>query len=371
LFYRRGYTRVGVSEIAEAVGIAPSALYRHFAGKQQLLTRVVLDQLEPFEKVLADTGVGDLDAVVRELVGVALDNRQLGVLWQRESRHLPDAERATLREQLRSVATRLAVLARAYRSDLSDEDARFRAWCLFSAVTSPSYHKLEMPRGRFEELLGDAVVAVAAQPPLVFSRAGGGAASEVSSPVEHRASSRRRLLLSAATRLFAERGYTAVTTEDIGAAVGIAGPSVYKHFASKQDLLNSVVSRGASWLEIDLERVLSRSSGARDALGSLLRSYVTFALDHRGFIDILVGEVNHLPDEDRHRARQVQHEYVSEWVALLREVRPELDPVSARVLVQAALTVANDMARTGSARHADAVVGVGEALMLTTRAPQR
>ena len=368
LFSRHGYTRVGVSDIAEAVGIGPSALYRHFAGKQQLLMQVVLGHLEPFQAVLDDVDSDDPHVVARKLAAIALDTRPLGLLWQRESRHLPRPQRDELKEQLRGVATKLAGLTRAHRPELTDQDARFRAWCLFSALTSLSYHHVEMRRGRFEELVGNVVTNIVAQPPLEFSERGEVAAAR-SSMVE-RTASRRRLLLAAATRLFAEHGYGAVTTEDIGAAVGIAGPSVYNHFATKQELLNTVITRGSSWLEIELERTLSAASGTQDALQRLLGSYIGFATGHGEFIDMLVSEVDHLPDFERHRARQVQREYISEWVALLREVRPELNQPEARVLVQAAVTLANDMARTGLIRDPGAVGQVGKAIMLTTRPPR-
>lgn len=369
LFYRRGYTRVSVSDIAEAVGIGPSALYRHFAGKQQLLMQVVLGQLEPFQAVLDDVGSDDPRVVARRLAAIALDTRPLGLLWQREARHLPCEQREELKEQLRVVATKLAALTRAHRPELTDQDARFRAWCLFSTLTSPSYHHVEMRRARFEELLGSMVTAVVAQPPMTFT-GGDEAAAGRRSPMVERTASRRRLLLAAATRLFAEHGYGEVTTEDIGAAVGISGPSVYNHFATKQELLNTVITRGSSWLEIELERTLSEASDVQDALHRLLGSYIGFAAGHGGFIDMLVSEVGHLPDFERHRARQVQREYVSEWVALLREARSELDEAEARVLVQAAVTLANDMVRTGLSRDPDAVRRVGEVLMLSTRLPR-
>ena len=46
----------------------------------------------------------------------------------------------------------------------------------------------------------------------------------------------------AALRLFAERGYRATTMADIGAALGIRGPSLYRHVASKQDLLAAIMT---------------------------------------------------------------------------------------------------------------------------------
>jgi AcrR family transcriptional regulator len=362
LFYRRGYSRVGMSNIAEAVGIGPSALYRHFSGKQQLLTTVVLDQLEPFQTILEpEIGNADLDPLVRKLAAAALDTRQLGVLWQRESRHLSGDARDDLKEQLRVVATRLTRLAQAYRPDLDDHAARFRAWCLFSVLTSPSYHQVDLPRGQFEGVLRNMVVAVGGQPP--------GTPEPAPQPpvaLDHQAS-RRRVLLSAATRLFADHGYAAVTMEDIGAAVGITGPSVYNHFASKQELLHAVITRGTSWLEMELERTLATAPCARDALDALLRTYIGFAQGHRGFVDLLISEVDHLPQLERHRVRQIQHEYVSEWVELLREDRTELDRPTARVLVQAALTAANDMVRTGTIRAPGAVRAVGRTLLFTTR----
>ncbi|MGR7003105.1 TetR family transcriptional regulator [Yinghuangia aomiensis] len=47
---------------------------------------------------------------------------------------------------------------------------------------------------------------------------------------------------AAALDLFTRRGYEATTMADIGAAVGIRGPSLYKHVASKQDLLAGVIT---------------------------------------------------------------------------------------------------------------------------------
>ncbi|MHA6799874.1 TetR/AcrR family transcriptional regulator [Bounagaea algeriensis] len=363
LFHRRGYAQVSMSDIAEAVGVRSSALYRHFAGKQHLLTEVVLDEMRPLRAGAEHLAVSDVDRVVAELATQALDHRQLGVLWQREARHLPAAQRETLREELRGVARALERVARCRRPELSREDAWFRAWCLFSVLTSPSYHRAELPRGQFEHLLRAMLAVVLDQPPRRFTRPDERAEAQRHAAVPPRAS-RRRLVLSAATRLFSECGYTQVTIEDVGAAAGMSGPSLYNYFASKQELLNTVIMRGSAWLEVELERTLARHADPADALRALQHTYTDFAFDHGRFIDILVSEVHHLPDEQRHRARQTQHAYVAEWVGLLCEARSGLDAARARVLVQAALTLANDLARTGSARHLAALESTAAALML-------
>jgi AcrR family transcriptional regulator len=48
---------------------------------------------------------------------------------------------------------------------------------------------------------------------------------------------RRGQLLAAASRLFAERGFRAVSIEDLAADAGVSGPALYRHFDSKESIL--------------------------------------------------------------------------------------------------------------------------------------
>ena len=55
--------------------------------------------------------------------------------------------------------------------------------------------------------------------------------------------SRRDEILRAAAQLFAERGSRAVGVDDVGAAVGVTGPAIYRHFASKDAMLAEMLLR--------------------------------------------------------------------------------------------------------------------------------
>ena len=55
--------------------------------------------------------------------------------------------------------------------------------------------------------------------------------------------SRRDEILRAAAQLFAERGSRAVGVDDVGAAVGVTGPAIYRHFASKDAMLAEMLVR--------------------------------------------------------------------------------------------------------------------------------
>lgn len=48
-------------------------------------------------------------------------------------------------------------------------------------------------------------------------------------------------ILHEAVRLFAREGYEAVSVEQIAGAVGIKAPSLYKHYRSKRDILDSIL----------------------------------------------------------------------------------------------------------------------------------
>ena len=63
-----------------------------------------------------------------------------------------------------------------------------------------------------------------------------------STTVRGQAKARRRQdLLAASATLFAERGFAGVSIDDIGAAAGVSGPAVYRHFPSKQAVLGAIL----------------------------------------------------------------------------------------------------------------------------------
>jgi AcrR family transcriptional regulator len=352
LFARRGYDEISMSDIAEAVEIGPSALYRHFAGKQDLLREVLTSGLLPVRELF-----GRRDLSVAQVATIALDQRQLGVLWQREARHMRPDDYLALRAELRSIGQLLADRVLFARPELSAAAANLLAWAVIAVVSSTSFHHLELPRPQYELLIAELLDAVlAAEVPAGF-----GAARDFPShglvP-----NSRREALLAQAVRMFAQQGYTGVGIEDIGAAVGIAGPSIYNHFPSKRDMLTLALQRGTAVLFMDLTTIYSTAADARDALNRLVRSYVGFALRHHDVIDLMITELGHLGEDEQHRARQAQYEYISEWTHLLQIVHSGLDATAARVRVQAVLSIVNNAVRTVRFRRDSGVAEVLEVM---------
>jgi AcrR family transcriptional regulator len=366
LFARRGYGHVGMNDIAKATNVGASALYRHFSSKADLLVAAIRAGIAPYAHALAEAkfsgpfSASDLDTVVRQLAEIAVDHRRIGVLWQREARNLTDEKQAELRDELIQTSKALSTFVLAARPDIGDRQAEMLAWCAMGALASIGFHSLELARGSFVDLLVDIVGRIMWTPLPALSPGAQTVAGLASEPVSE---GRKDRIVTVATELFAEKGFVATSIDEIGEAAGIAGPSVYVHFASKQAILVAALSRAGDSLQHDLSRVLRSADSTSGRLGKLVDSYVRFATRDRFVLRTLLSEMEHLPTDDRASAREEQRRYVDAWVGLFLQWATET-PVAARIRVQALLLVVNDSAQTPRLR---AQPGFAETLTFLSR----
>lgn len=368
LFHSHGYDRVGMADIARSVGITGGALYRHFDSKQDLLREAVAEGLRALREALSPQDPPDFDVALRQLTACATEQRQLGVLMQRELRHLPSQAVEELSRQLADIANGFADSIRSVRPDLEVAQRQLLARFIFSACSAPSYVRAPFPKVRLQRLLADCGNAIVRVTPTAAREGRRSASDEGRTRTRESRFSRREELLTAAVDSFAARGYGSVTMADIGEAVGITAPSVYNHFSSKDQILNAALWRGHDWLQMEATRVLANGELTSDALHQLLASYVEFAFGQTTLVQVLITEVHHLPEDQFRAVVAGQNDYVGRWVGLLRAVWPQLDAVFARYVVQAVLTVANDFGRLAldapnrAALQSD-VITVGKAML--------
>lgn len=154
-------------------------------------------------------------------------------------------------------------------------------------------------------------------------------------------SDRRLQLLAAAERLFAERGFLAVRLEDIGAAAGVSGPAIYRHFPNKESLLVELLVGISTRLLAGARQVRSRSSDAAVALDGLIDFHLDFALNEPDLIRIQDRDLAYLPGPAERQVRKAQRQYVEVWVGVLRELNPELAEADARLTAHAVFGLLN------------------------------
>jgi len=153
---------------------------------------------------------------------------------------------------------------------------------------------------------------------------------------------RRKALVSQAARLFADAGFGKVSLETLGAAVGMSGPAVYRHFPSKQAVLEELllgVSRRL--LEGGHEVMAAQHETGGDALRSLVRFHTDFALSQPEVIRIQDRDFQSLPEESRKQVRELQRAYVELWVQALGAELPGTGPSERRLRVHACFGLIN------------------------------
>ncbi|MFY9335006.1 MAG: TetR/AcrR family transcriptional regulator [Mycobacterium sp.] len=154
-------------------------------------------------------------------------------------------------------------------------------------------------------------------------------------------SDRRSQLLTAAEHLIAERGFLAVRLEDIGAAAGVSGPAIYRHFTGKEALLVELLTGVSTRLLEGGQAVVAQAPGASAALDGLVEFHLDFALGEPDLIRIQDRDLANLPAAAQRQVRRAQRRYVEIWVGVLREVYPSLDEDRARVMAHAAFGLMN------------------------------
>lgn len=170
------------------------------------------------------------------------------------------------------------------------------------------------------------------------------------------AGTRREQILATAAELFADRGFHGVSVAELGAACGISGPALYKHFSSKQSMLaEMLVSISERLLEVGRERVAAAGGDPAAALRGLVDWHVEFALGHRALIIVQDRDWESLPEDARDAVRRLQRSYVDLWATELRALRPALSRPAAHAAAQAVFGLLNSTPRAGHGIPDDAL----------------
>lgn len=341
LFYQHGFAMVSMNQIARAVSIGPSALYRHFASKQELLAAVIEASVDEVNAALKETsrqGAGSIDWD-DAFVTMALDTRSVGVLWQREARHLPAEERVKLATSLRQIRHQIRQSIQLNHPE-TEQRSGLITRAVLSICLSLSYHHVSLPRIEFEALLKQMVFSVLAVEYPANPLANG--VDRQPRNVARKPSRTQEKLVVAASKLFAQHGFAQTSLVEIAAEVGISEPSIYHHFPSKLDLLFEVMQHGNDALQKGRAAALAVPGSPESLLRRLATSYLDIVAAEQAFITLLVTELGNLDEPRQVVIVAQQRAYLNQWFDLLLKIKPSMQRDEARIRVHAVLTVVND-----------------------------
>ncbi len=107
----------------------------------------------------------------------------------------------------------------------------------------------------------------------------------------------REAVIDAAQRLFLERGFGAVSMDDLSKAAGVARRTLYNQFTSKEEIFREMLRRVSNQLE-DVLPAGIETSGAVDEVLSLVAGAILKlhkSPDYLGFLRMVVADGRQFP----------------------------------------------------------------------------
>jgi AcrR family transcriptional regulator len=130
--------------------------------------------------------------------------------------------------------------------------------------------------------------------------------------------------------------------DDVGAAVGVTGPAIYRHFSSKDAMLAEMLVRiSERLLTGGSGRVAEAGADAAAQLRALIAFQVDFALDNPALITVQDRDLASLHRDEAAQVRRLQRRYVEEWVTVLARLHPEADAATCRARAHAVFGLIN------------------------------
>jgi TetR/AcrR family transcriptional regulator, cholesterol catabolism regulator len=157
----------------------------------------------------------------------------------------------------------------------------------------------------------------------------------------------RQDILDAAARLLRSQGYKATTLRDIAEEVGIRAGSIYYHFASKEEIVATVMNEGVDRVFDAVTAALSEIPGTatvRERIAAAVAAHLNALLKYSDYTSAGLKSYTDAPEPVRQAARQHRRRYEDIWAKLVDEaVAAGAVPggVSADTLRRAALGMMN------------------------------
>ncbi len=130
--------------------------------------------------------------------------------------------------------------------------------------------------------------------------------------------------LTAAHALFAERGFTAVTMDDVAAAVGVTKPLLYNYFGNKERLYLACLEQSADALVSTIVDAVAGANRPADALGDGIRAFFAFVEQDRASWAVLFDETLPASGEIADRVAQYREQILDAVAsASLQQFPPE------------------------------------------------
>jgi len=143
---------------------------------------------------------------------------------------------------------------------------------------------------------------------------------------------RYEAILGAATRVFAEKGYSTASITEIAQAADISDGLIYKYFANKRDLLEHVLTSFYERTISDLEAKVATGRSFEERLYILVSGHLRTFIADTDLCRLFISEVRTASDYRGSAIQQLNRRYTSVLIDIVDqgiadgEVRSDVDP---------------------------------------------
>jgi len=107
-----------------------------------------------------------------------------------------------------------------------------------------------------------------------------------------------------AIKIFSESGVEGVTMRRIANQLGVTPTTIYRHYANKDEVVETIVDDGFAILERNLDKAYKNETGLA-AIKKLLRCYLDFSIEFPRYFDLMFlsprADVRRFPSDFRDR----------------------------------------------------------------------
>ena len=130
---------------------------------------------------------------------------------------------------------------------------------------------------------------------------------------------KKEQIFIASTSLFRHKGYSATSMQDIANALKIKPASLYNHIASKHEILEALLSKGAELFLIGLQDIAGSSLSSFEKLEKIIALHVKLAIEHTDLMALMSVEWRHLEKHAKSIYVQQRDEYEEGVRGILRK----------------------------------------------------
>ncbi len=182
----------------------------------------------------------------------------------------------------------------------------------------------------------------------------------------------RMRILNAAAHVLSRKGYAGTRLSDVADQAQLQAPAIYYYFPSREALVEEVMWTGIWLMREHVGQVLAAlppGTGPMERVDAAVAAHLRYALDISDYTTAAIRNAGQVPDDIRIRYSAEAAKYGEIWHALLHDaakaslLRPELEPMAARMLVLGALNWAAEWWDPGRRTSLDTVVRTAQSLV--------